>query len=158
MLVLVMVFSLVSCNLLNTPSNTVVVYVDENGHIVVNGTTTQYRVETEDVVYVNDDGYLVVNGVITDYKVQTNPTNDSNNGNNDNDTGDDDHNDSNDNNNDDDISIPTTQDALVIGIDTLPNSLNPFYSDKNDIVDITQLPLLEIDKEGEEVCICFGRE
>ena len=54
-----------------TPAKKDVVTVID-GHLVVNGVITEYKVDTKDVVKVVN-GYLVVNGVKTEYKVHTEP-------------------------------------------------------------------------------------
>ena len=41
----------------------------EDGYLVVNGSKTEYKVDTADIITV-EDGYLVVNGVKTEYKVE----------------------------------------------------------------------------------------
>ena len=78
-LVFTLLFALTSCNLFestssndeetkNTSNNTSI-FVDEDGHLVINGIKSAYKVKIADEVSVSDDGHLVVNGVKTSYEV-----------------------------------------------------------------------------------------
>ena len=45
--------------------------ISDDGYVVVNGTKTEHKVDTEDKITVSSDGYVVVNGVKTEHKVHT---------------------------------------------------------------------------------------
>ena len=72
-LMLLFACTLTACGSSNNDKPKEDVITLEDGYLVVNGTKTEYEVNTKDVITVVD-GYLVVNGVKTEHKVHTEPT------------------------------------------------------------------------------------